>query len=173
MIQKFKLLTLLFLVSNCNYAQTNRILYLIDSNVENCMEHPCNHMVVYQIENRYIELLNVNAYADDFTYKGQLIIEDNTHYFLFSSYGSAAGVTKLFYIDKSTLNVFETDYFLEYEMPMYYSMNTSTSSISCISFSTDDCGIIKDRKVFNKSIVIDTKDSLPEKYSIVFTIIID
>lgn len=169
----FKILIALFLVSNCNYAQTNRVLYLIDSSIENCMEHPCNHLVLYQIENRYIELLNVNAYSDDFTYKGQLIIEDNSHYFLFSNYGNAAGVTKYFYIDKLTLIVYETDYFLEYEIPIYYSLNTNSLSISCVSFFTDDCGIIKERKVHQKDIVTDSKDELPENYSIVLALIVE
>jgi hypothetical protein len=167
------IIPLLLLTGSSNSAQTNRIIYLIDSTVENCKEQPCNHLVVYQIENRYFELLKVNAYADDFVYKGNLILEDNIQYFLFSSYGSAAGVTKLFYIDKLTHNVFETDYFLEYEIPMYYSMNTNTLTISCISFSSDDCGIVKDRKVLNKSIAVNTKDSLPGNHTIVFTIFID
>jgi hypothetical protein len=129
-----------------NYSKA--IIHAIDTSYhDNKEKDVCLHKVFVQNQKNIYELFELKNRKEEFSFVCRYLGSDSSLYSVFSNYGSAAGVTRLFYIRESDVQIFESEPLYEYDIPIYTSFNRKSHFIRIISFKNGDCGELESKQV--------------------------
>lgn len=168
-------LTYLFIITlmigsnfNC-YSQSDAkyVLHIIDTSYHNNDDSfIVNHKILVKNGNSFSEVLSILNYSEDFYIVCSYLDSSDCAYFVFCNYGSAAGVSKVYYIDPKSKSVFESSSLFEYEIPLYTSFTKGSSEIRMMSFKDGDCGKITSKRVelYQSLKQLKTYTTVPKKF---------
>lgn len=132
------------------YSQSsaNYILHVIDTSYHNNDDSfVVKHKILIKSGNCYSEVLSILNYSEDFYFVCYYIDNDDCTYFVFSNYGSSAGISKVYFINPKLKSIFESSSLFEFEIPIYNSFTKDSLEVKLVSFKDGDCGVIKGKKV--------------------------
>lgn len=142
-------ISLLALSVACHSQNFSRSYILaVDTSYINLQDkNVCLHKVLIKNENKISELLEIKNSYEDFAFTCQYLGNDGLRYIVFSNYGSASGITWLYYLRESDSQVFESEPIYEYEIPIIASYDIDHPFIRIISFKEGDCGYLTNKNL--------------------------